>query len=115
MGMFRCVNSFYLITTKNNSPFIIIHIFAREIFPPYRSLKSKINSSFSSALNSYSSFDYLDDIRETVVENRRVLAVKAMYRRKVKGSILGSSKTGSIVYIEPETTLQYHRELNNLE
>ena len=78
-------------------------------------LKSKINSSFSSALNSYSSFDYLDDIRETVVENRRVLAVKAMYRRKVKGSILGSSKTGSIVYIEPETTLQYHRELNNLE
>ena len=78
-------------------------------------LRSKINSSFTSALNAYSNSDYLDDIRETVVENRRVLAVKAMYRRKVKGSILGSSKTGSIVYIEPETTLQYHRELNNLE
>ena len=78
-------------------------------------LRSKINSSFTSALNAYSNSDYLDDIRETVVENRRVLAIKAMYRRKVKGSILGSSKTGSIVYIEPETTLQYHRELNNLE
>ena len=38
-----------------------------------------------------------------------------MYRRKVKGSIMGSSKTGSIVYIEPETTLQHSRELNNLE
>ena len=37
-----------------------------------------------------------------------------MYRRKVKGAIMGSSKTGSIVYIEPETTLQYSRELNNL-
>jgi DNA mismatch repair protein MutS2 len=38
-----------------------------------------------------------------------------MYRRKVKGSILGTSKTGSIAYIEPETTLQYSRELSNLE
>ncbi|WP_461589643.1 endonuclease MutS2 [Winogradskyella sp.] len=78
-------------------------------------LKGKINSSFSSALNTYHRLDYLDDIRESVVENRRVLAVKAMYRRKVRGAIMGGSKTGSIVYIEPETTLQYTRELNNLE
>jgi DNA mismatch repair protein MutS2 len=78
-------------------------------------LKGKINSSFSSALNTYNNLDYLDDIRESVVENKRVLAVKAMYRRKVKGAIMGGSKTGSIVYIEPETTLQYSRELNNLE
>lgn len=78
-------------------------------------LKGKINSSFSSALTRYHGLDYLDDIRESVVDNRRVLAVKAMYRRKVKGAIMGGSKTGSIVYIEPETTLQYTRELNNLE
>jgi DNA mismatch repair protein MutS2 len=77
-------------------------------------LKGKINSSFSSALNTYHKLDYLDDIRESVVENKRVLAVKAMYRRKVKGAIMGGSKTGSIVYIEPETTLQHTRELNNL-
>ena len=38
-----------------------------------------------------------------------------MHRRKVKGAIMGSSKTGSIVYIEPETTLQHTRELNNLQ
>lgn len=79
------------------------------------SLNGKINSSFTSALIRYHSQGYLDDIRESVVENKRVLAVKAMYRRKVKGAILGSSKTGSIVYIEPETTLQFHRELNNLQ
>ncbi|MFI1743821.1 endonuclease MutS2 [Thalassobellus sediminis] len=78
-------------------------------------IKGKINASFSSALNQYHSLEYLDDIRESVVENKRVLAVKAMYRRKVKGSIMGSSKTGSIVYIEPEATLQHSRELNNLE
>jgi DNA mismatch repair protein MutS2 len=78
-------------------------------------VKGKIGQSFTSALNLYKGSDYLDDIRETVVENRRVLAVKAMYRRKVKGTVMGSSKTGSIVYIEPEATLKYSRELNNLE
>ena len=78
-------------------------------------LKGKINSSFASALTKYHNLEYLDDIRESVVENKRVLAVKAMYRRKVKGAIMGGSKTGSIVYIEPETTLNYSRELNNLE
>ncbi|WP_291870789.1 DNA mismatch repair protein MutS [Maribacter sp.] len=78
-------------------------------------VKGKINQSFLSALNTYQSSDYLDDIRESVVENRRVLAVKAMYRKKIKGSVMGSSKTGSIVYIEPEATLRYSRELNNLE
>ncbi|MDO6759326.1 DNA mismatch repair protein MutS [Tamlana sp. 2_MG-2023] len=78
-------------------------------------VKGKINASFSTALNTYHSLEYLDDIRESVVDNKRVLAVKAMYRRKVRGAIMGGSKTGSIVYIEPETTLQHTRELNNLE
>ncbi|MDD7887680.1 DNA mismatch repair protein MutS [Flavivirga sp. 57AJ16] len=78
-------------------------------------IKGKINASFTSALNTYHNLEYLDDIRESVVDNKRVLAVKAMYRRKVKGAIMGGSKTGSIVYIEPETTLQHSRELNNLE
>ncbi|MCL8006072.1 endonuclease MutS2 [Gelidibacter japonicus] len=78
------------------------------------SVRGKINQSFMSALNAYSAQEYLDDIKESVVENKRVLAVKAMYRRKVKGAILGGSKTGSIVYIEPEATFRYTRELNNL-
>lgn len=78
-------------------------------------VRGKINQSFGMALSQYNSLGYLDDIKETVVENRRVLAVLAMYRRKVKGSILGSSKTGSIAYIEPEAAQRYSRELNNLE
>ena len=78
-------------------------------------VRGQINSSFSSALSKYHSAGYLDEIKETVVENIRVLAVTAMHRRKVKGSILGSSKTGSIVYIQPEATLQHARELNNLQ
>ena len=78
-------------------------------------VRGKVNQSFGTALSQYNSLGYLDDIKESFVENRRVLAVLAMYRKKVKGSILGSSKTGSIAYIEPEATLRYSRELSNLE
>ena len=77
-------------------------------------VKAQINTSFSKALTRYASADYLDEIRETVVDNRRVLAVKAMHRRKIKGAVLGQSKTGSIVYIEPQETLEYANELSTL-
>ena len=37
-----------------------------------------------------------------------------MYRRKVKGSFLGTSKTGSIIHIEPQAVVQYSQEMENL-
>ena len=77
-------------------------------------VRGKISQSFGSAMSKYQSSGFLDDIKETVVSNRRVLAVKAMYRRKVKGSLLGSSKTGSIVYIEPQAVVQHSQEMENL-
>lgn len=80
-----------------------------------KTIKGKINQSFQIALTSYNSSGYLDDIKESVIDNTRVLAVLSMHRRKVKGSVLGASKTGSIVYIEPEATLKLTRELNNLQ
>ena len=78
-------------------------------------VRGKVNQSFGVALTQYNGLGYLDDIKESFVQNRRVLAVLSMYRRKVRGTILGSSKTGSIAYIEPEMTLKYSRELSNLE
>lgn len=78
-------------------------------------LRSQINKSFSSALTYYNNLNFLDDIRESVIDNNRVLAVKAMNRRKVRGTVLGQSKTGSIVFIEPETTHKITRELENSE
>jgi len=95
---------------KDNASPDLLHI-RREM----NQVRGKVNQSFGVALTQYNSLGYLDDIKESFVQNRRVLAVLAMYRRKVKGSILGSSKTGSIAYIEPETTLKYSRELANLE
>ena len=78
------------------------------------STKSKIRQSFTSSLNSCNTNGYLDEIKESLIDNRRVLAVKAMYRRKVKGQMMGSSKTGSIVYIEPQETLTQSRKLQDL-
>ena len=77
-------------------------------------IRGKIGESFTRDLSRYSALGYLDDIRETVVDNHRVLAVLAMYRRKVTGNFLGASKTGSIVYIAPQATLNYSRELQDL-
>ena len=77
-------------------------------------LKSKINQSFGAALQRYQAAEFLDEIRESIVDNRRVLAVKAMYRKKIKGAVLGASKTGSIVYVVPEASLAYSTQLSNL-
>ena len=77
-------------------------------------VKGQINSSFTKALTRYNQAGYLDDIKETIVDNRRVLAVKSMYRKKINGAVLGQSKTGSIVYMEPQETLEFTNELSNL-
>lgn len=87
----------------------------RDIRTRISEVRGRINKSFGDALSRYLSQDYLDEIKETVVDNRRVLAVKAMYRRKVKGTVLGNSKTGSIVYISPAATDALNQEMSNLE
>lgn len=87
----------------------------KEIRAQISQVRVRVNKSFGESLARYQQLDYLDEIRETVVDNRRVLAVKAMYRRKVKGMVLGSSKTGSIVYISPSVTDALNQELSNLE
>jgi DNA mismatch repair protein MutS2 len=87
----------------------------RHIRQQMAAIKGKINQSFGAALNSYQASEFLDEIRESVVDNRRVLAVKSMYRKKVKGTVMGTSKTGSIIYIEPEAVSRYSREFSNLQ
>lgn len=78
-------------------------------------IKKGINQNFQKALSRNSQLGYLDDIRESVIEHKRVLAVSAQYRKKVAGNMLGSSRTGSIVFIEPDSVLKLTRELASLE
>lgn len=94
---------------KNNASPIL-----KQVRKDINNVRGKIGASFSSALSKSISAGYLDDIKETVIDNQRVLAVSAMHRRKVDGSLLGSSKSGNIVYIAPQATLSYSREYQNL-
>ncbi|CAL2084340.1 endonuclease MutS2 [Tenacibaculum sp. 190524A02b] len=94
--------------TDNASPTL------KQIRKDINSVRGKISESFSRALSRNITNGYLDDIKETIIDNQRVLAVLAMHRRKVQGSLLGSSKSGNIVYIAPQATLAFSRELQNL-
>ena len=77
-----------------------------------RAISSRITELFNKSMSYHS--DVLDEIRESVVGNRRVLAVKSALRKRVKGQFLGTSKTGSISYIEPESVLNPRRQLDEL-
>jgi DNA mismatch repair protein MutS2 len=92
---------------KNNASSVL-----KQVRKDINNVRGKIGASFTSALSKSISAGYLDDIKETVVDNQRVLAVSAMHRRKVAGSLLGASKSGNIVYIAPQATLSYSREFN---
>ena len=101
------------------TPFGEVHdkasAFLKNIRKEIHLVRAKIGSSFSREMSRYDSAGYLDDIRESVVDDQRVLAVQSMHRKKVKGSLLGSSKTGSIVFIAPQATIELHREFQNLQ
>ncbi|MDR9400493.1 MAG: DNA mismatch repair protein MutS [Psychroflexus sp.] len=77
-------------------------------------VRSKIGSSFTRALQKYQQDDVLADIKESTLENRRVLAVRSMYKKRVDGKVMGHSKTGSIVFMQPSSTQKYDREFNHL-
>lgn len=72
-------------------------------------LEEKGRKTFEGSLKQNRAF--LEDIRESLLNNTRVLAVKAMYKKRVKGRFLGQSKTGSIVFIEPDSMVNINREL----
>ncbi|MGP2570248.1 endonuclease MutS2 [Ornithobacterium rhinotracheale] len=75
-------------------------------------VNQQLSDRFKGASRAYS--EYLDDIRESVIDGRRVLAVLSTHRKKVPGRMVGSSKTGSIAFIEPESVLRSQRELDEL-
>ena len=79
------------------------------------SLKKQINRNFEKALKAAKNKGYIDDISENVIDNRRVMTVMSTYKRQVDGNILGSSKTGSLSYIEPQINRALNFELDQLK
>lgn len=70
----------------------------------------KIQRNFEKELRRLSKSNLLSDTKETVLGSRRVLSVKAAYKKQFSGTLMGTSKTGSMVHIEPSV----NAELNNL-
>lgn len=77
--------------------------------------KKHIQENFSKTLSHLSSTDFLDEIKETVIDDQRVLAVKSGFKKRVPGRVLGISKTGSITYIQPESVSRHYFKLREAE
>lgn len=84
-----------------------------EIRKQMKQVSARISDLFKKSITHNLSF--LDDIKETVVDDKRVLAVLSSVRKRVKGRLLGTSKTGSISFIEPESVQKPNREWEELK
>ena len=73
--------------------------------------RKAITENFNRALFNYGQSDFLDDIKESIIEDQRVLAVKSGFKKRVPGRVLGISKTGSITYIQPESVVKHYFKL----
>lgn len=78
------------------------------------SCRKQINRNFDRALRSAMNNGYIDPTKESVIDNRRVLTVLSSYKREVEGRVMGSSKTGSLTYVEPQVNRALNFELDQL-
>lgn len=78
------------------------------------SRRKQNDRAFNMALSSYSKAGYLAETRETFVNEIRLLSVLSEHKRKVDGRVRGSSKTGSITYIEPQQNVLINEEIFRL-
>jgi DNA mismatch repair protein MutS2 len=79
-----------------------------------RSLRTKINRNFEREMKRLQKDNVLGETAETYLNDRRVLTVLSQYKRKVSGSVHGSSNTGNFTYIEPAANIQLNNELELL-
>ncbi|MFM7006467.1 MAG: endonuclease MutS2 [Flavobacteriales bacterium] len=85
-----------------------------EIRARIRVLRNQINKNFDKELRRYNKEKVLAETLETFVNERRVLTVLSTFKRKVPGNIHGSSKTGSLTFIEPLVNVPLNNELEFL-
>ena len=89
--------------------------FLKEIRESISIAKKNIQENFNKSLNHYAQQDFLDEIRESTIEDQRVLAVKSGFKKRVSGRVLGVSKTGSITYIQPDSVVRHYHQLRESE
>lgn len=85
-----------------------------EIRQSIKVIRNQINKNFDKEIRKLTKENVLGDTREAFVNDRRVLTIVSTYKRKVPGTVVGSSKTGSLTFIEPQVNIQLNNELELL-
>jgi DNA mismatch repair protein MutS2 len=75
------------------------------------SMRKEIERNFSGEIQRYRAAGFLDDTKESYINGRRVLAVPAEHKRKIKGTLFGTSNSGKLVYIEPSVNAALNNDL----
>lgn len=86
----------------------------KEIRGRIRTLRAQINRNFDRELRKYNKDKILGETLEGFINDRRVLTVQSTFKRKVPGNIHGSSKTGSLTFVEPVINVPLNNELEFL-
>lgn len=84
--------------------------FLYEIRQQIKVVRNQINKNFDKELRKLSKENVLGDTREAFVNDRRVLTVLSTHKRKIPGTVVGSSKTGSLTFIEPIANVALNNE-----
>jgi DNA mismatch repair protein MutS2 len=77
--------------------------------------RSAADRIFYRTLKKYSELNMLGDFRESVHENKRVLAIHAAYKGRVNGIFHGSSAKNSLFFVEPSEMIDINNEIAILE
>lgn len=85
-----------------------------EIRQQIQKLRNQINRNFEKEMRRYLKEGLLGETKEAFINERRVLTVQSSHKRKIGGSVVGSSKTGSLTFIEPAVNIPLNNELELL-
>lgn len=78
------------------------------------SLERQIHRNFEKELRKLERKGLLSDTKESYADNRRTLAVLSTHKRQIPGVIAGSSKSGNVTYIEPQSNVPLNYEKDQL-
>ncbi len=77
-------------------------------------LRNQINKNFEKEMRRFLKDGLLGETKEAFVNERRVLTVLSSHKRQIGGTVVGSSKTGSLTFIEPAVNIPLNNELELL-
>ncbi len=77
--------------------------------------RNELRRLFESIISKWQKQGFVTDIEESFLNGRRVVALFAENKRKVKGIIHGQSETGKTTFLEPEETIDLNNDIFELE